>query len=128
MPDIDIIFLLSCRPLLFYFYYYATRDECFVAVLIGLIFAVTRYSPGLHSSLPRYHRSGAHSSYRQMSTRKEDPRDPSQEVTLTFPKTWYQESSGLSTPLTRNSSMLFLTNRWSELIWNAPLRSYHGDS
>ena len=67
-----------------------------------------------------------------MSAHKEDPRDSSQEVALTFPKTWYQESSGSSTPLTLmmilQPKQVILANRWFELIWNAFLWSNYGDS
>lgn len=54
-----------------------------------------------------------------MSTRKEDPRDPSQEVTLTFPKTWYQESSdGLNSSGMLLSGLIMVTrNRF--LAWPA---------
>ncbi|KAF9444898.1 hypothetical protein P691DRAFT_806550 [Macrolepiota fuliginosa MF-IS2] len=58
-----------------------------------------------------------------MSQIKDDPRDSSLEVALTFPKTWYQESSeGLNTSGMFLSGLIMVTrNRF--LAWPAVLFS-----
>ncbi|KAJ3561049.1 hypothetical protein NP233_g10436 [Leucocoprinus birnbaumii] len=73
-----------------------------VSILKQKKITVTQWEFAKWNSLPLLFMSGV--GFAVMSNNKDDPRDPYQEVVLTFPKTWYQESSdGL------NSSGMFLS-------------------